>query len=259
MRRTSTRFVIFGRSGLNILDHIKWTGGPPPNIISYEPGAPGEVPGGGSLQTLLTSTRYGASDLLPTPEDVMHHRLHPLSLACIALVFAGCAGNSTNVAPVATGPTFRFTEAAGTFYKDYTGPQRPAVSAIGADGAFSAAAQTITLIAKMAGPVFTGGPNYYVWGFDRGTASAKAAPFPDEPTVKFDAVMVVTADPANGTTLTGVINLLNGSTPQTVSPVLVAADTIQVTFPASMLPSTGAAPAQYTWNLWPRTGLGGTP
>jgi hypothetical protein len=184
-------------------------------------------------------------------------RLFPFALACTTLVFGGCGGNSTNAIPPAAG--FRFTEAAGTFYKDYTGPQRPAISAIGADGAFSTSAQTIVVIAKMAGPVFTGGPNYYVWGFDRGGASANAAPFPDEPAVKFDAVLVVTADPANGTTLTGVINLLNGATPQPVSPVLVAADTIQVTFPATMLPSTGAAPALYRWNLWPRSGLGGTP
>ncbi len=33
MRRRSTRFVTLGRSGLNMLDHIKWTGGPPPNIV----------------------------------------------------------------------------------------------------------------------------------------------------------------------------------------------------------------------------------
>ncbi len=183
-------------------------------------------------------------------------RLYPLALACTAILLGGCAGNSTNVTP--PGPGFRFTEAAGTFYKDYTGPQRPAISAIGADGSFSTSAQTVTVIAKMAGPVFTGGPNFYVWGFDRGAASSRTAPFPDEPVVKFDAVLVVTADPANGTTLTGVINLLNGSPAQPVSPVLVAADTIQVTFPASMMPSTGAAAAQYTWNLWPRSGVGGT-
>jgi hypothetical protein len=185
------------------------------------------------------------------------NRLYPIALACAALALGGCTGNSTNVTPPA--PAFRFTEAAGTFYKDYTGPQRPAISAIGADGAFSTSAQTITVIARMAGPIFAGGPNYYVWGFDRGSASANPAPFPDEPAVRFNAVLVVTADPANGTTLTGVINLLNGATPQPVNPVLVAADTLQVTFPASMLPSTGAAPAQYRWNLWPRSGLGGTP
>ena len=185
------------------------------------------------------------------------NRLHPLLLACIAILSAGCTGNSANATPPAAAG-FRFTEAAGTFYKDYTGPQRPAVSAIGAEGVFSAAAQTIVVTGKMAGPVFTGGPNYYVWGFDRGGAASGSAPFPDEPNIKFNAVLLVTADPANGSTLTGVINLLNGSTPQPLSPVLLAPDTIQVSFPASMLPSTGFTPSQYTWNLWPRSGLGGS-
>jgi hypothetical protein len=184
-----------------------------------------------------------------------------LALASLAGLLAACNGGSASPPTVATGNAFafRFNESVGQFYRDYTGPQRPAINALGADGSFSTSAQTITLIAKMAGPVFAGGPNYYVWGFDRGTASTKAAPFPDEPVVKFDAVLVVTADPANGTTLTGSINLLNGSAAQAVNPVLLAPDTIQVTFAASLLPSTGAAPAQYTWNLWPRSGLGGTP
>ena len=187
------------------------------------------------------------------------NRLYPLALACAAIALSGCTGTASSTTPPSpAAPLFRFTEAAGTFYKDYTGPQRPAISAVGADGSFSTSTQNITVIAKMAGPVFTGGPNFYVWGFDRGTASSRTAPFPDEPVVKFDAVLVVTADPANSPIVTGVINLLNGSAPQPVFPILVAADTIQVTFPASMMPSTGAAPAQYTWNLWPRSGVGGT-
>ncbi len=32
MRRTSTLRLGCGLSGLNMLDHIKWTGGPPPSI-----------------------------------------------------------------------------------------------------------------------------------------------------------------------------------------------------------------------------------
>jgi hypothetical protein len=108
--------------------------------------------------------------------------------------------------------------------------------------------------------VFAGGPNYFVWGIDRGGASSGTAPFPDEPNVKFNAVVVVTADPANGTTLTAVVNLLNGAPAQPVPAGLLAPDTIEVQVPASMLPPTGTAgAAQYLWNLWPRSGLGGTP
>ncbi len=183
-----------------------------------------------------------------------------LALASLAGVLAACNGGSASPPMVATGNAFafRFNESAGQFYRDYTGPQRPALNAIGADGSFVSASQSISLIARMAGPVFTGGPNYFVWGIDRGGATN--APFPDEPNVKFNAVVVVTADPANGTALTAVVNLLNGAPPQPVASALLAPDAIQVVVPASALPATGTiTAAQYRWNLWPRSGLGGTP
>jgi hypothetical protein len=182
-----------------------------------------------------------------------------LALASLAGLLAACNGGGSSAPQLGTGNgfAFRFTESVGQFYRDYTGPQRPALNAIGADGSFVSSTQTISLIARMAGPVFDGGPNYYVWGFDRGGATN--APFPDEPNVKFNAVVVVTADPANGTTLTAVVNLLNGSPPVPVPAALLAPDTIQVFVPASALPATGAITAsQYRWNLWPRNGLGGS-
>jgi hypothetical protein len=40
---------------------------------------------------------------------------------------------------------------------------------------------------------------------------------------------------------------------------LLAADTIELTIPLASLPSDGFPIAQYTWNLWPRNGVGGTP
>jgi len=182
-----------------------------------------------------------------------------LALASLATLLAACNGGSASLPALGTGSpfAFRFTESVGQFYRDYTGPQRPAINAIGADGSFVSSTQTISLVAQMAGPVFTGGPNYYVWGFDRGGATN--APFPDEPNVKFNAVVVVTADPANGTTLTATVNLLNGAPAVPVTAALLAPDTIQVFVPAATLPPTGTiTPAQYRWNLWPRSGVGGS-
>jgi hypothetical protein len=192
----------------------------------------------------------------------MRSTLHVLSLACVTGLLAGCSGSGYSAPAVNAAPAplpFAFTAPVGAFYKDYTGPQRPAIDAVAADGAFVTATQTILLRAKMAGPVFDGGPNYYVWGFDRGGAAANAAPFPDEPAVKFNAVLLVTADPANGAALTASINLLAGAPAQPVTATLTAADTLQVSFAASLLPSTGFTPDKYTWNLWPRSGVGGTP
>jgi hypothetical protein len=175
-----------------------------------------------------------------------------LALAADALL-AGCGG-SGSTAPVPTAPSpFQFVQPAGVFYKDYTGPQRPAIDAVAAGGKLVAASQTIVLDAQMAGPVAAGAPNYYVWGFDRGGAAN--APFPDEPAVSFNAVVVVTVG-ATGTP-SGVVNLLNGSPAQPVTATLTALDTIEVTIPVALLPSTGLAASAYRWNLWPRSAVGG--
>jgi hypothetical protein len=185
----------------------------------------------------------------------MRSSFHVLALACVSAVLGGCTGNSSTPTPPA--PEFRFVKPSGGFYSLYTGPQRPALNAIAADGSFNTSTQTISLVARMAGPVFDGAPNFYVFGFDRGGAAAGTAPFAGEPNVKFNAVALVTAN-ANGT-FTGVINLLNGAPAQPIPFVVaIAPDTIQVQFPAAMLPSTGVAPALYTWNLWPRSAVGGS-
>jgi len=187
-------------------------------------------------------------------------RFAPLALTlalAAGTLLAGCGtDNASTPATVATNAPspFQFTQSAGVFYKDYTGPQRPAIDAVAAGGALVAATQTIVLDAKMAGPVAAGAPNYYVWGIDRGGAAN--APFPDESAVSFNAVVVVTADAAGA--LSGVVNLLAGVPAQPVTAVLTAPDTIEVTVPVSLLPSTGLAASAYRWNLWPRSAVGGS-
>jgi hypothetical protein len=175
-----------------------------------------------------------------------------VTASALAACLAGCGGDNSTTPSLSASP-FQFVQPAGVFYRDYTGPQRPAIDAIAAGGKYSASAQTIVLDARMAGPVLTDGPNYFVWGLDRGGATN--APFPDEPNVKFNAVVVVKADPSTGA-VTGTANAL-GSPAQPVSVVLTAPDTLEVTVPAGILPSTGLAPSAYLWNLWPRSGVGG--
>jgi hypothetical protein len=177
---------------------------------------------------------------------------------------AGCGGGSVNSTPVPmpapTSPFFTITQTATqSAYVDYTGPVRPALTVLRAGARYVSASQTWILDAQMAGPVFTGGPNFYVWGINRGGAGPP--PFPDEPNVIFDAAVAVTADPANGTTLTASVTLLKpaGGPALPASAVLTAPDTIELTIPLASLPPDGFAIAAYTWNLWPRNGLGGVP
>lgn len=109
----------------------------------------------------------------------------------------------------------------------------------------------------MAGPILSGDNNYYVWGIQRG--SATTAPFPDEPNVKFDAVVVATVASTGATS--AIVNRLDKSPPTPVAANLTAPDTIEITIPISAVPPTtaGITAANYTWNLWPRSGVGGTP
>jgi hypothetical protein len=190
-----------------------------------------------------------------TQLERLHHAPFLLAIT-LGTLATGCSSNAITLTPQ---PPSIFTEhkAAGQFYVDYTGPKRPAIDALNAGGRYFTASQQLVLDAQLAGAVFTGETNYYVWGIQRG--SGTVAPFPDEPNVKFDAVVVVTADPAVGT-LKAVVNLLKGAPAQAVTATLLKPDTIEVVVPAAMLAPTTAVPvAGYQWNLWPRFGLGGAP
>lgn len=150
----------------------------------------------------------------------------------------------------------QFARAPGVFYANYTGDKRPALDVGQATGEFSASLQRFYLTAKMADAVVSGNDNFYVWGVDRGGATL--APFPGEPRVIFNSVVVVHVFP-NGT-FTGVVNLIPGpSTPLPSGNVFVGDAKVSVTVPAALLPSTGISPQAYLWNLWPRAAVGGPP
>ncbi len=183
----------------------------------------------------------------------------------IALLLSagGCSGAGSSPAQVvpqatpapAATASYQFSRPSGTYYALATGPLRPSLDVIGATGAYNTSAATITLRAKLAAPVVLGGPNYYVWGLDRGGATF--APFPGEPKVLFNVVIVETVQ-ANGSYDSVVSTLGTGALSTTLPPTAtaIANDTIAVTFPASLVPSTGLSPNAYLWNLWPRSGVG---
>jgi hypothetical protein len=81
--------------------------------------------------------------------------------------------------------------------------------------------------------------------FLAGTPSVGAGVF-------FDSVFVAAPTPG-----VGIVNLLDGS-PQTTLPGIlqISGNSISATISAALLPSTGSALSDYTWNLWPRLGTG---
>jgi hypothetical protein len=98
-----------------------------------------------------------------------------------------------------------------------------------------------TLGATLLGDINPAIPGFYVIGVNTGKGAA--APFAaiGEPNVTFDQVIVVQK---NGTATLGANSL-------TVS---VAGNEFIVTVPVSLLPSTGATPLNYGFNIWPRAG-----
>ncbi|MFN2461380.1 MAG: hypothetical protein ABR591_11930 [Candidatus Velthaea sp.] len=155
--------------------------------------------------------------------------------------------------------TVQVARAPGFQYVDYTGTPRASLDAIQATGEFSTSNQMISLEAKMAGPIVDGNDNIYVWGINRGGGTNT---FPDEPNVLFNAVVVVHVGPT-GAIIAPAVNLLSAGPPVAQSlptaNVFIKNQKVQMLVPAALLPTTGLSPSSYTWNLWPRVGLGGLP
>lgn len=129
------------------------------------------------------------------------------------------------------------TDAAGDFLASFTGTPVAALDIRAADVSFDAAANSFVLHAMLDGPVAGAAGAAYVFGFDRGGAVNQpfsAIGFPD---VRFNATVTLRADG------TGTV----GSTPVVTA---IAGNHIFGVVSASLLPSNGLLPANYSWALW---------
>lgn len=108
---------------------------------------------------------------------------------------------------------------------------------------YNGATQNFTLSATLGGPIDPAGPELYAIGVDTGTGPI--APFGSigAPGVRFNQVIVVLKD---GSAFVGA-NPLSA----TINGAMFSVDV-----PLADLPSTGAQPDRYGFNLWPRDGLG---
>ena len=53
-----------------------------------------------------------------------------------------------------------------------------------------------------------------------------------------------------------VFSALTRQNPLSAGATTISGDLLTVSFPASLAPSLGLTPSNYTWNVWPRTGAG---
>ncbi len=159
------------------------------------------------------------------------------------------------LASVAASPALALTDPIGDFLPTYTGVQAGDLDVVQALGLFDAARQTFTFEATLAAPIGTTPGALYVWGLDRGQGTERfvnGTPSIGQG-VLFDSVLVVRPDG------TGQFNDIVNNTQVALSAgsiVIVGNAIVAKDLPASLFPSTGRAFGDYTWNLWPRVGLG---
>lgn len=142
-----------------------------------------------------------------------------------------------------------FTDPANDFLPSYAGPRNGDMDVLQADVVFTGT--SFNFFARLNGTVGQTPGGFYVYGLDRGVGTARLALPPNSPPigtgVLFDSVMLLRSD---GTAQFN--DLITGVMTTTLT-ALVSEDTIRGTLPLALAPSQGLTPANYLWNLWPRS------
>ncbi len=161
-----------------------------------------------------------------------------LSAACAAAVLA------------AAGPALAVTDAAGDLLASYTGPQGSDLDILSATAVYDGTA--FHLSATLAGAPGTTANSLYVWGVNRGGGTPRLSFGTPSlaPSVLFDAVAVMFPDGL------GRVAILPAMGPPAITNlaglVTIDGNTISGSFAASLFPSNGFAPEDYTFTLWSR-------
>ena len=170
-----------------------------------------------------------------------HALLAPLLAALLAVATTGARAQS-------------ITDAAGDFLPTYTGPHNGDVDVLSAFAGYNPGTDTFSFSGTFAGAVGTTPGAFYVWGLDRGAGTERfvaGSPSVGQG-VKFDAVVFLRP---NGTArVTTFLGSVGTGVEIGAGTAMIAANTISGSIAGSLLASTGFAKADYTWNLWPRTG-----
>jgi hypothetical protein len=144
------------------------------------------------------------------------------------------------------------------FYPHYTGPRRPNLNGLAAQGYVSG--KNLVLSGTVDGPIVTkpktsGQESFYTFGIDRGHAS-NVGPFPGRPSIRFDSVVVVKFLKKGLTAYVQFIDSLthlpSPAKALPASSVVVHGIVLTVTVPLSLLPSSGHAYNQWNVNFFTR-------
>jgi hypothetical protein len=133
------------------------------------------------------------------------------------------------------------TDPVGDILPSFVGTGSPDLDVTSFSVDLDSSATTFSLAAVLAGDINSALAGFYVIGVDTGAGAI--APFAGigEPNVRFDQVIIVQK---NGTATLGGNSL----------DVLLSGNQFTVSVPVALLPSTGATPANYGFNVWLREG-----
>jgi hypothetical protein len=135
------------------------------------------------------------------------------------------------------------TDAVGDFLPTYAGPQDDDLDVISFSVVFDDVVDAFRLTAAMAGDIDPSRAGLYAIGVNTGTGPI--APFANigAPNVIFNQVIAVQKSGAAAV----------GANPLTAT---VLGNVFTIMVPLALLPSTGFAPTDYGFNIWPRVGFG---
>jgi hypothetical protein len=156
----------------------------------------------------------------------------PLLAAAAALALAAGSAHAGTV-----------NDPQGDFIASFVGDHDADLDVLRFSALFDPAASAFHLSATLAGAIDPGRPGLYVIGVDTGTGAIRPFGGIGAPGVIFNQVVVL--QKSGAATISG--HALTA---------MISGDSFTLDVPLAFTPSTGFDPYGYTWNLWPRNGLG---
>lgn len=138
-------------------------------------------------------------------------------------------------------PAATVSDPVGDFIPSFTGTASPDLDVTSFSVSLDASATMFSLGSVLAGDIDPSLAGFYVIGVNTGSGAIRPFSAIGEPNVTFNQVIVVQK---NGTATLGANTLTT----------LLSGNQFIVSVPVSLLPSTGATPANYGFNIWPRFG-----
>lgn len=136
------------------------------------------------------------------------------------------------------------------FIPSYAGLLNGDLDVVSSFVSYNPSTDTFLFSGTMNAAIGTTASAFYVWGVDRGVGTARFGPIATG--VLFDSVVVLRPD---GTaTVVRLAGASPGATPLPAGTATFAGDTISGSISGALLPSSGFAKSDFTWNLWPRDG-----